>query len=243
MIPITRILNRLDSYFAGNDIPAAERHLDYWRSEAESTGDKNGLLTILNEQMGLYRKAGDREKALACAEETVRLAEALCLNETVAGATFRINSATVHTAFGETGLALEYFREARTVYERELSANDVRLGSLYNNYATALNDAGQTEAAMDLYRMALRVMAQTPHGEGERAVTLLNMADAAEPTAPAEAEAYLLQAEQLLESPDLPHDGRYAFICEKCAPVFARYGHLEYGEKLRKRAETIYAGT
>ena len=44
----------------------------------------------------------------------------------------------------------------------------------------------------------------------------------------------------LLNSPELPHDGNYAFYCEKCAPVLQYYGFFEAAEDLEGRAKAIY---
>ena len=49
-------------------------------------------------------------------------------------------------------------------------------------------------------------------------------------------------AEALLERPELPRNGYYAFVCEKCAPTFAYYGYFAFAEELNRRAEAIYAG-
>ena len=50
------------------------------------------------------------------------------------------------------------------------------------------------------------------------------------------------KAYDLLNTPDVTHDGYYAFVCEKCAPTFAYYGYFMDAEELTKRAEAIYAG-
>lgn len=53
-------------------------------------------------------------------------------------------------------------------------------------------------------------------------------------------EALLDRALELLDTPGIPHDGYYAFVCEKCAPVFAHYGFFLADEDLRERAQAIY---
>lgn len=55
-IPVGRIIDKLDSYLNQNDYIAAERHLKYWLNEADDCHDMRGKLTMLNEQIGLYRK-------------------------------------------------------------------------------------------------------------------------------------------------------------------------------------------
>ena len=46
-------------------------------------------------------------------------------------------------------------------------------------------------------------------------------------------------AEELLNEPSLPRNGYYAFVCEKCAPVFGHYGWFAAEAELRKRAKEI----
>ena len=72
-IPVMRVIEKLDSHLAKNDYDAAERHLLYWMAEAEQGYDEQGLLTVYNELMGLYRKRGEREKALDFAHKAVVL--------------------------------------------------------------------------------------------------------------------------------------------------------------------------
>ena len=48
------------------------------------------------------------------------------------------------------------------------------------------------------------------------------------------------QAQALLDTPSVPRDGYYAFVCEKCAPAFGYYGYFLAEQDLMKRAEEIY---
>ena len=52
-------------------------------------------------------------------------------------------------------------------------------------------------------------------------------------------EEYLETAEKLLNTESLPRNGYYAFVCEKCAPVFGHYGYFATEAELKKRAEEI----
>ena len=86
------------------------------------------------------------------------------------------------------------------------------------------------------------------HGEPEQAITLLNMADAAEAALGAEdAESrvaeYLDEAERLLDTESLPRNGYYAFVCEKYAPVFGHYGYFATEAELKRRAKEIHDRT
>ena len=243
-VPVGRILDRLREYEDRNDWPAVERHLKYWLEEAEANRDERGQLTLNNELMGYYRKQGKQEEAFARAERAAELVEKLGMEDTVTAGTTWVNAGTVREAFGDPVGGLAFFEMARANYEKNLPADDGRLGGLYNNMALALTVCGRYGEAEDMFRRAIGVMAKQEHGELEQAITWLNMADAAEANLGAEeaeltAEEYLGRAEELLNEPSLPRNGYYAFVCEKCAPVFGHYGWFAAEAELRKRAKEI----
>ncbi len=246
MLDRTRILDKLDSHLNRNDYGAAKRHLTYWLVEAEAARDHKTALLIRNELMGLHRKLGERESALAVAEAALETVTRHNLSEQVGAATTFLNVATVYKAFGDAARALPLYEQARTVYERELPPQDARRGGLYNNMALALVDLNRFEEAAALYRRAVEVMQQTENGRLEVAITYLNMASAAEAehgllTAAEQIEQLLDDATVLLEAHGV-RDGYYAFVCEKCATVFGYYGRFAYEKELKARAARIYEG-
>ena len=243
-VPRDRIQRKLREYEDASDWNGAERHLLYWLSEAEMNGDRRGQLMLQNELMGFYRKQGDRERAEAHADQAENLVAALQMEDTVTAGTTHVNAGTVREAFGDPVGALDYFEKARENYERNLPENDERLGGLYNNLALALTACGRYAEAKELFHSALKVMKQQEHGEAEQAITWLNLADAAEAESGAEdaaeqTEAYAEKAAELLDTPDLPRDGYYAFVCEKCAPVFGHYGFFAEEAELKRRVKEI----
>ena len=244
-IPLMRIREKLDEYTSRRDYDGAARHLEYWRAEAEASGDLRGAFSIYNEMMGVYRKMPDREKALASAEAVLELISVLENGDTLSAGTAYVNAGTVFDAFGEPERAAQCFESARKVYEKDLPAGDERLGGLYNNMALALCDLGRYSEAADYYEKALSVMELQPRGMLERAITYLNMADLAEKTEGFEAAEekitkYLETAEKLIAEPSLPRDGYYAFVCEKCAPSFSYYGWFQTAAELQGIADKIY---
>ena len=247
-IPVTRVLERLDAYLRKNDTASAERHLSYWLAEAEQGNDPQGKLTILNEQIGLYRKCGKKAEGLAAIGAALALLDTLKLADSVTGATTYLNAATGYRAFDEPEKALSLYRRARAIYETLLSPSDARLGGLYNNMAVTLTALGGYGEARDLFSRALGIAEKREHGETEAAVTCLNLADltAAEKgleAGDAEISALLARAETLLDTANLPRDGGYAYVCEKCAPVFGYYGWFVTEETLSRRAKEIYERT
>ena len=247
-VPLDRIQRKLAEYEDASDWAGAERHLHYWLAEAEMNRDPRGQLMLHNELMGFYRKQGKREEALSHAEAAEALITEMQMEETVTAGTTWVNAGTVHEAFGDPVGGLVFFERARENYEGNLPGNDGRLGGLYNNMGLALTACGRWAEAKEMFRKALAVMAQQEHGEPEQAITWLNMADALEAELGAEKAAdftdkYLDRAAELLDTADLPRNGYYAFVCEKCAPVFGHYGYFAEEAELRKRVKEIREGT
>lgn len=247
-IPIRRVIEKLDGYLGQNDYDAAERLLCNWLAEADAANDLRGKLTVLNEQIGIYRKTGKEPECFAAIDAALGLMERLQMEDTVTGGTTLINAATGYKAFGKAKDALPLYRRAQEVYERLLAPGDARLAGLYNNMALTLTELEAYREAETLYEKAIGIMEQQPHGEAETAITCLNLADliCAEQgyeAGEARIEAYLRRAEQLLDAEDLPRDGNYAFVCEKCAPVFGYYGYFYTEETLKQRAREIYERT
>ena len=243
---IADILSKLDSYFRVNDYDSAEDYLLSQLETAVGEADVFSQIPILNELMGLYRKTGKREQALAAAESALELTLGTLREEQVGAATTYLNTATVYKAFGMAADAIPLFEKAKKIYESSLVQNDGRLGGLYNNMALALVDLGRFAEAKELYLSAIEVVKHTATGPLEAAITYLNMATAAETErglvdAEEEISGYLNTAKELLDNYTV-RDGYYAFVCEKCASVFTYYGLFLYGEELCGRARRIYEG-
>lgn len=244
-IPVRRVLDKLDTLLSKKDYTAAEEHLLYWQSEADRLGDQRGRLTILNELIGLYRKTDQKDKGLSAAADALKLAASLNMDNTVFLATTYINAATAYKAFGKAADALPLYRRAKEIYENRLSPDDPRLAGLYNNMAMTLLELCEYRETESLFRAALDILSKQPNAQADAAITYLNLADlvAAErgtEDGEAQIEEYLTEAERLLDTETLPHDGYYAFVCEKCAPVFGYYGFFLTALKYRKIAEEIY---
>lgn len=239
-----RILSKLDEYLYQNDYTSAERHLLYWLEEAVNAKNTQVELLVRNELMGLYRKLGKETEALDCVRAALAKIDACGIAQQVGAATTYLNAATVYKAFGLAEKALPLFASARTVYERELSADDDRLAGLYNNTALALVDVNRFDEAKELYQKAISILEKTETGELEIAITYLNLATLAETELGLEAageviDEHLKKAEALLEAFQ-NRDGYYAFVCEKCASVFDYYGYFYYAKELKERARRIY---
>lgn len=241
-IPVRRVIDKLDEYLSRNDYTSAEKHLKYWLTEAQFSGDEKGEFTVLNEQVGLYRKLADESKAL-CAID--RLLELIRDDKNISAATAYINIATAYKSFGKAADALPLYEKARSVYEEFLDSSDERLGGLYNNMALTLTDLEEYSFAKELYLKALQIMKNAKDGECEMAITCCNLADLTEKESGIEngekqINEYLEKAFSLLNCKNITYDGHYAFVCEKCAPTFGYYGYFSYENELEKRVKAIY---
>lgn len=244
-IPIGRVLERLDSYLDRKDYASAERHLKYWFTEAEAALDTPGRLTVLSEQIGLYRKTEQKEKCLSAIASALELLESFNVKGSVLYATVLLNAATGYKACGKNEDAVVLYRKAKQLYEANPDIDTGKLGALYNNMAVALADAGSYSEAEDLYMKALDIMTQMDNGALEAAMTYLNLADllAAESgteAAESKISEYLGKAEELILNGNAERNGYFAFVCEKCAPSFDYYGYFITADELRKAAEDIY---
>lgn len=242
-IPTARIIEKLDELLGRNDYAAAERHLNYWLEDAVAGEDLRGQLTLREEQMGLFRKLGREAEAVAAAEEALRLLSRLGLEGSLTAATVQLNAATVFGAFGRLERAEALFLQAKDGYEKLLSPDDPRLAGLCNNMALTLTALGRFNEAKSLYHRALAIMSGAPDGQGEQAITLLNLANLVEAESGLEAGdreicRLLEKAEDLLA--EAPDSSRNAFVFEKCAPTFSYYGWFATGEGLAGRAAEIY---
>ncbi|MBR0368277.1 MAG: tetratricopeptide repeat protein [Clostridia bacterium] len=246
-VPQQRIRDRMDAYMSRRDYEGAERHLRYWLEEARAGRDRRGELMVLNELVGHYRKTGNRDGAMACADAALGLVDALDLSGSISEGTTCVNIATAMNAFGENAEALGLFERARAAYEASPAAEPGLLGGLYNNMALTCASLRRWDEAEALYDKATDQMARAPHGALEQAITCLNMANLVEDRDGMEAGEsriydLLDRASALLDTEDIPHDGYYAFVCEKCAPTFEYYGYFADAERLRQEAARIYEG-
>lgn len=245
-IPIMRIIDKIDDMFEKDDLQGARRVLEYWEQEAKALGDTKGLLEILSEQIGLYRKLGEREKGLEAVDEALAILACKGGAESVNDATIYLNCATTMKAFSRADEAIKYYEIAKQRYETSLPKDDYRLAGLYNNYATALCDLHRYEEGRKCYEKAIEVL-KNKGGFCEVAVSYVNLAhlvyDEAQVTekdSDDEIDKLLEKAYECLNDESFEHDGNYAFVCSKCAPAFGFFGFFNEKAELEKRAKEIY---
>lgn len=225
-IPVRRVLEKLDEYMADSDFSGAERHLDYWLAEAEYQGDYRGKLTVLNEQIGLYRKSSQTEKGLNAVKAALSLARTLQMDDNIVMGTTLINAATAYRAFDMPSEALPLYQEAKRLYESLLDPEDPKMGGLYNNMALTEEALCRYDEAETHFFQALSVMTDTEGGELEAAITYCNLADLTyvsypDPLRSSLIAEYLEKAKDLLLTSSVPRNGYFRYVCDKCASAFA----------------------
>ena len=244
-VPQQRIREKVDDYMSRRDYDGVERHLKYWLAEAEMIDDLRGQLMIRNEMVGHYRKVGNREGAFESAAAALALLDVMDYTESISAGTTYVNIATAYNAFQANEESLAMFEKARSVYEGIEDTPPELLGGLYNNMALTCAALGRFDEAEALYDKAMERMAYAPNGVLEQAITCLNRANVVEMRDGLEAgeariNELIEEAQQLLDTPSVPRDGYYAFVCEKCAPSFEYYGYFLVAEDLKARSRKIY---
>lgn len=244
-VPIRRVIEKLDEHFSRNDLAGAGRLLSYWEREARMLGDARGLLEILNEEIGYFRRTGERERGLAAVSEAFSIMEEQGLCDSVSGGTIYVNGATTMKAFGKAAAALPYYARARKIYEAELPHDSYLLAALFNNTASAYAELGEFEKAEEAYKTAIAILAKNGDNDGEIAVSYVNLAHLyyGRDSLDGRIASTMELAWTYLMSEKLPHDGNYAFICSKCAPSYGFFGYFEREAALAAAAEEIYDRT
>ena len=241
-IPIARIMQRLDELFGKNDLAGVGALLEYWDREARILRDDRGLLEILNEEIGYYRRTGDKARALAAVNEAFELIESLNLVNNESSGTIFLNGATTMKAFGKTVEAMQYYEKARAIYDATLSPDDFKLAAYFNNVSSAYRELGDIQGAEGACFQAISILERHADYLGEIALTHVNLAHLYYDTEVFDERVYdhMEQAWELLSSDQNKHDGNFAFICSKCYPSFGFFGYIDYESKLKKLTEKIY---
>ena len=243
-VPLARFFDKLNELFSRNDLPAVGRFLDYWEDEARSLSDMRGLLEILNEKIGYYRRTNDKAKGMSAICEAFDLIEKKGIGDPVSVGTIYLNAATTMKAFSLTEEAMQYYEKSKSIYEKHLDADDYRLAAFYNNVSSAYKELGMLENAESACYKAIEILKTKDDCRGEIAVTLINIAHLYYDVDPLDERIYEImdKAWELLSSEKNVHDGDFAFLCSKCYPSFGYFGYFEREAELKKLMEKIYAG-
>lgn len=242
-IDIQRFITKLDDFFSTNDLKGAGEYLKYWETEAKAIGDPRGLLAVLNEEIGYYRRTNEAEPAIRAVFEAKELLDTNKLTENASGAVIYINMATTLSAFGRSEEGLPFYDSAEKIYTERGLESAYEFAALLNNKATALSKLKRYDEAEDCINKAVEILKAEGKHDGEIAVSLINLAHVIfdrDDTAYEWVEETLDLAWEYINSPRQPHDANYAFILSKCAPSLRYFKREIEAQALEDVAAEIY---
>ena len=243
-IPVARFIDRLDAAFNRNDMKSAQECIRFWEAEARRLNDERGLLTVLNEAVGYYRRAKKKTRALEAMEESLLLVEKLGQSHTLSGATIFINAATTLSFFGSKEEAIALYGRAAACFEAEKKIECYEYAALLNNRAATLYELKRYGEAEADYYAAIRILKDVGFHDGEIAVSLLMLAHLTydrDSSSYESVEALLDEAWDYINSDNQPKDGNYAYILRKCAPSLDYFKRPEEAQACRDVAKEIYS--
>lgn len=242
-IPVMRVIEKLDYYLDRNRTGEAHTHLEYWAKEAVELKDKQGELAVVDELIGFYRKAGEKELALKSCKRALSLVSELSLNDSVTSATVLLNVATAYKAFGMAKEAIPVYEQTFELYKKFLPENDVKNAGLFNNMALALVDLKRYKEAEDLYAKAIELTDKAENGKPDEAISYINLAHCYYDQKKDKdmITDCLFKAYELLNAEDVLQNGYLAFVLSKCYPSYTFFGYDKVAEELKQRSEELYA--
>jgi tetratricopeptide (TPR) repeat protein len=242
---VSRFINELDACFNRNDMKSAQECIRFWEAEARRLNDDRGLLTVLNEAVGCYRRVKKKNRSLEAMEESLSLLEKLGQTQTLSGATVFINAATTCSFFGDMEEALRLYEKAADCFEAKGKAGCYEYAALLNNRASTLYGMKRYDEAEADWLAAVRILKDIGFHDGEIAVSLLMLAHLTyerDESAVEKVEALLDEAWDYINSDNQPKDGNYAYILRKCAPSLDYFKRQDEAQACRDVAKEIYSG-
>ncbi|MCH5197880.1 MAG: tetratricopeptide repeat protein [Oscillospiraceae bacterium] len=241
-IDVRQFISQLDSCFNAGDSKAAKECISYWEKAARESGDNRGLLAVLNEAVGFYRRAKKKGKALAAMEESLLLVEKLELSNVLSGATIYINAATTLSFFGDAEGGLRLYDKAAVCYEEANKTNSYEYAALLNNRAGTLYSQKRFSEAEKDWLLAIDILKKLGGYDSDIAISFVMLAHLAFDTGDPDSliETLLDCAWEYLNSNNQPKDGNYAYALRKCAPSFEFFQRPLEARALRDVAREIY---
>ena len=175
MFQITEFMKKLDELYQKKQLSDIESYLNNGVNEALGRHDEGTALILLNELMGYYRSVSRHADCAKAAEQALALIASMGLEGTVNHGTTLLNAATGLRAAGENEQAEKAYRQAQSILEAQLPAEDYRLASLYNNMSLLYASTGRLEQAAEYAQKAVSRIEQNPDARAELAISLSNL--------------------------------------------------------------------
>lgn len=243
---IQEMFEQLHTYFSVHDMAGAEACMKKHLQAAGERDDWQSELTILNEQIGFYRKTGNVSEGMHAIGRAFQLVEEHGLDSYEAGATTWLNGATALRAFQKYEQSYNYFKKALELYEKTLAAFDYRFASLYNNMALLLVDRKRYEEAETYFEKSLTILETDPDSGAEMATTCVSMAhmyhsmELGDGIRQEKIQKVLKRAWNLLSRWEVLPDSYFAYVCEICSKSFFLFGLEKEGSELKRLSEEYY---
>ena len=241
-INVGRFVAKLDEFLNKKDMAGAERCLNFWADEAMATGDKLGLLSVVNEQIGFYRRVGNKDKATQACKTALQLLSEAELDKTVSGEVVAVNVATTLGAYGFVDEAMAIYAQAEKVFADNNATNTYEYAAFVNNKASTQYVCGMFDQAEANYLRAIDLLRAEKSHLYDIAVSLCALAElyqkkynVCEKSLQMLDEAWIVLCDE-----NIIKDGNYAFALTKCYPVFEKFGMDMQAEALRDIADEIY---
>lgn len=241
-INVSRFINKLDDCFRRNDMLEAVSTVEYWEKEARSLNDGCGLLSVLNEELGLFRSLNDEEKAM----RAVSLATEILSDGEIdlSRGTVFINLATTLRAFGRAEESLRYYAEAEKVFIKYGRENTYEYAALLNNKSTALTFLRRFDEGESCLLKAIGILKIEGSHDVEIGVSYVSLAHLyfdRDENSFAEVEKFLDLSWEYINSERQDKNASYASAIKKCAPSFRYFQRELEADALEETAKEIYA--
>ncbi len=243
-INVARFIEKLDACFSSGDIASAIKTVQYWENEARELCDMRGLLSVINEELGLYRRIGDKEKGLVAVKAAKELLE-MGIAEGKSAATVYVNLATTLSAFGKAEESLKYYDMAEKLYCNSEIQGIYEYAAMLNNKSSALIALGKFDDGELCLRRAIEILKDSGKYDADIALSYISLAHLyydRDESAYDSVEELLDTAWEYINSGRQTHDADYAFAISKCAPSFKYFGREPEAEALLETAKEIYGG-
>jgi len=171
-----QILANLDRLFSERKIREAEAFLDEQVRLALHTNNTSLLLTLYNEQEGIYRNTGRAGKAVDCGKKALELIEVLHLTGTRHHSVTLINTATALRMNHEPASSLSYYDAALGILQFEASSDSLLTATCLNNMSQAYLELGKDGEALRCLEKAYALINRLPDKKSESAITAVNIA-------------------------------------------------------------------
>jgi tetratricopeptide (TPR) repeat protein len=239
MLDIDKIFEKVDALFAENRAKDAEKLMLDSLKEAEDDGNAQARLQLLNELIGYYRQTSETDRLLDIVESSIKCADELGLNGTIAYATTLLNAATGYRAAGKAKESEECYRKTEEIYNELLPENDMLWAGLYNNRSLLCQELGDFQNAENYLLKALDIALKN-NSEFETAVTYANLANTAVMGQVYDrAEEYAGKAVERFDSINL-HDAHYcAALSALGMCVYRKQSYKEAADIFKKAMDTI----